>query len=60
MLSTIRKFMNDESGGMAIEYGLIAGLIAIALVTAFGLLEDEITGLFGRVGTEVKAVVPAG
>jgi pilus assembly protein Flp/PilA len=30
----LKKFINDESGATAIEYGLIAGLIAVVIITA--------------------------
>jgi pilus assembly protein Flp/PilA len=32
----IRKFLNDSSGATAIEYGLIVGLISLAILTAVG------------------------
>ncbi len=46
----IRKFAADESGVTAIEYGLIAAGIAVAIITAVGLLGDELDTMF----TEVK------
>jgi Flp pilus assembly pilin Flp len=35
MLSSITRFLRDEEGATAIEYGIIAGLISIAIVTSF-------------------------
>ncbi|MEK7264544.1 MAG: Flp family type IVb pilin, partial [Pseudomonadota bacterium] len=34
MKALINKFINDEDGATAIEYGLIAALIAVAIITA--------------------------
>ena len=36
--ATIRKFLKDETGATAIEYGLIAALIALAIVVGAGSL----------------------
>ncbi len=37
----IQKFFRDESGGTAIEYGLIAALIAVAAVAAISSVSDK-------------------
>ncbi len=55
MKTAIVKFLRDEEGATAIEYGLIAGLIALALVGTFTALEGSITGLFTRIGTALTA-----
>jgi pilus assembly protein Flp/PilA len=46
MLQHISKFFKDEEGASAVEYGLILGLIAIALIIVLGLLGDGLGGLF--------------
>jgi pilus assembly protein Flp/PilA len=51
------RFVKDESGATAIEYGLLAGLIAIALITALNNLGTDLKDLFGRVGTELDGAV---
>jgi pilus assembly protein Flp/PilA len=38
MSKFVSKFMNDESGATAIEYGLIVALIAVVVITAFTTL----------------------
>ena len=48
------KFLKDESGATAIEYGLIAAGIAVAIIAAVGLLGDSLSGLFGEVDTALK------
>ena len=45
----IRKFAADESGVTAIEYGLIAAGIAVAIITAVGLLGTELSAMFDTV-----------
>jgi pilus assembly protein Flp/PilA len=45
----IRKLIKDKKGATAIEYGLIAALIAVAAITAMGALGDQLSGTFGEV-----------
>ena len=45
----VRKFASDESGVTAIEYGLIAAGIAVAIIVAVGLLGDELSDMFTAV-----------
>jgi len=42
-LSTIKNFINDESGATAIEYGLIVALIALGIVGALTTVGDNLT-----------------
>ena len=44
-----RKFFKNTSGATAIEYGLIAAGIAIAIVAVVGLLGDQLSALFTQV-----------
>ncbi len=46
MIKVIRSFVTDESGATAIEYGLIAALVALVGVVAFTALGDTIVGAF--------------
>lgn len=48
-MTQIKKFLSDESGATAIEYGLIAVGIALAIVAAVGTVGDDLEGMFGRV-----------
>ena len=41
-----RRFAQDESGVTAIEYGLIAALIAVAIITAVSLVGTNLAGTF--------------
>jgi pilus assembly protein Flp/PilA len=49
MTKFISRFAKDESGATAIEYGLIAALIAVALITVLGLLGGQLNTTFTRV-----------
>jgi pilus assembly protein Flp/PilA len=42
----LRKFLRDESGATAIEYGLIAAGIALAIIAAVGMTGDRLVQLF--------------
>jgi len=47
----ISRFMNDESGATAIEYGLIAALIAVAIIGAVSAVGDKLDATFKAVDT---------
>lgn len=49
----ISRFVKDEKGATAIEYGLIAALISVAAVGAFSLVGGEINTLMGTVQTNL-------
>ena len=51
MTKFISKFVQDESGATAIEYGLIAALISVAIIGAVTALGGSLTAAFGRVTT---------
>lgn len=48
------KMLKDEQGATAIEYGLIAALIAIAAITAMTSLGGELSKTFSTVSGELK------
>jgi pilus assembly protein Flp/PilA len=54
----IRKFVSNESGATAIEYGLIAAGIALAIITAVFALGDELETFFNGVKTQLNAKQP--
>ncbi len=53
-MQTIRKFFKDNKGATAIEYGLIAALIAVAAISAMGTLGDNLTNTFNSVGENLE------
>ena len=46
----VESFLREEDGAAAIEYGLIAALIAVAIIVGAGLLGTNLDGLFTRLG----------
>ncbi|WP_324742741.1 Flp family type IVb pilin [Tsuneonella sp. CC-YZS046] len=48
------KLIRDEAGATAIEYGLIAALIAVAAITAMGALGDSLSTTFTTVSTQLN------
>ncbi len=49
------RFIRDESGATAIEYGLIAALVSVAAITALGNMGDSLVEIFGVVDSELSA-----
>ena len=49
----VRQFVKSEEGVTAIEYGLIAALVGIAIITAVTLLGTNLSTVFTRVATSV-------
>ncbi len=54
MSNIVKSFLNDESGATAIEYGLIAALIAVVIVTAVTTIGTKLSASFGNVGNAIK------
>ncbi|HST37134.1 MAG TPA: Flp family type IVb pilin [Allosphingosinicella sp.] len=50
----IRKLIRDKKGATAIEYGLIAALIAVAAITAMQGLGGQLSNTFNEVATEME------
>jgi pilus assembly protein Flp/PilA len=53
-MNLISRFVRDESGATAIEYGLIAALIALAIITAVSLVGTKLSTTFNTVATNLK------
>lgn len=49
MLKFMKRLQKDESGVTAIEYGLIAALIAVIIITAVGLSGTKLKGTFDAI-----------
>ena len=47
----IKRFWADEEGVTAIEYGLLAALIAVAIIVGAGFLGTNLNDLFNRIAT---------
>lgn len=59
MKDQIVKFWRDEEGATAIEYGLIAGLIAVGLIVSLEGVQTAIAGLFKRISDILGGVSPS-
>jgi pilus assembly protein Flp/PilA len=46
----VQSFVREEDGAAAIEYGLIAALIAVAIIVGATLLGTNLNGIFTRLG----------
>jgi pilus assembly protein Flp/PilA len=54
MSQFIKCFLSDERGATAIEYGLIAALIAVVIITAVTRIGTNLKGSFNNVANAVK------
>lgn len=52
-MKIVSKIMNNEDGATAIEYGLIAALIAVAAISAMTTLGTKLTNTFGNVSAKL-------
>jgi pilus assembly protein Flp/PilA len=53
MKTLFKRFANDESGATAIEYGLIATLIAVALITGATALGTKLNAVFNGLSSKL-------
>ena len=52
-MSTLNRFLQDESGATAIEYGLIAAGISVAIIAVVQGLGSQLNTTFAKVSTEL-------
>jgi pilus assembly protein Flp/PilA len=53
-MSTIKRFFRDESGATAIEYGLIAAGISVAIITVVGTLGENLNTTFTSIAGKLN------
>ena len=53
-MNVITRFLKDQSGATAIEYGLIAGLISVVIITAITTIGTSLTTKFTAVSDALK------
>lgn len=58
MKALLKKFQDDESGATAIEYGLIAALISVGIITAVTLLGDNLVLVFNNIAGNLVKDLP--
>jgi pilus assembly protein Flp/PilA len=54
-MKLFKNLLANEDGATAIEYGLIAALIAVAAITAMGALGNSLSNTFTKVSTEMNS-----
>ena len=54
MRKFVNQFLRDESGATAIEYGLIAALIAVAMITVLGTVSTNLNATFTKVANKLS------
>lgn len=54
MFASVNNVLRDEQGATAIEYGLIAGMIVIAMVGGLNLFAQEANEMFNTIETSVE------
>jgi pilus assembly protein Flp/PilA len=52
-MSSFRRFVKDDSGATAIEYGLIAALVSVAIIIVLGTLGTNLESTFNSVAKEL-------
>ena len=52
-MQTLKKFLRDESGATAIEYGLIAALISVVIIGAVSTVGTSLKGTFNTVAASL-------
>jgi pilus assembly protein Flp/PilA len=53
MTNFVKSFLSNESGATAIEYGLIAAIIAVGCIVAMGTLRDKLNSTFTNVSDKL-------
>jgi pilus assembly protein Flp/PilA len=59
MSKFVTRFLNDESGATAIEYGLIAALIAVVIIAGATTLGSSLSSKFNNIAASVNTAGPA-
>ncbi|MEO6340961.1 MAG: Flp family type IVb pilin [Caulobacteraceae bacterium] len=54
MTKFVSRFLKDESGATAIEYGLIAALIAVVIITGVTAVGTKLNSSFTNISTAIK------
>ena len=52
-MKSVTRFVRDESGATAIEYGLIAALVSVVIITALRFLGSNLKTTFNSVGSSL-------
>jgi pilus assembly protein Flp/PilA len=58
MTKLVSRFLKDESGATAIEYGLIAALISVAIITGASALGTKLGNMFTNLSNTINTNTP--
>ncbi len=58
-VKTMKRFMRDEDGVTAIEYGLIAALIAVVIIASVQAVGTNLSAVFTYISDKLSAALPA-
>ena len=58
MFRLFRRLRKNEYGATAIEYGLVAGLISIVIISTITMVGSKLEGVFYYIGSTLEGVVP--
>ena len=53
-MANLKNFISDQSGATAIEYGLLASLVAVVIITGAGTLGNKLNNTFTNVANQLK------
>jgi pilus assembly protein Flp/PilA len=56
-MNFIKKFIREEDGVTAIEYGLIAALIAVVIIASVTIVGTQLAAVFGSIGTALQTAM---
>jgi pilus assembly protein Flp/PilA len=60
MRTILRRFLHEDEAATAIEYGLIAGLVAVVIIGALTLTGTSLQSVFNTVATQLATVAGSG
>ena len=55
VMQTLSRFAGDEGGATSLEYGLIAGLVSMAILSAATSMGDDVNSIFTSLSTDLDA-----
>jgi pilus assembly protein Flp/PilA len=56
-MNRLKRFRSDDEGATAVEYGLIAALIVVAIIGALNLFAANAVGMFAYINTSITAAM---
>jgi pilus assembly protein Flp/PilA len=57
MTNIFSRFVKDESGATAIEYGLIAAIVGVGIISGLGTLQEGLNGIFETIDGKLDGAV---